>query len=51
MPYREKAIAFLQDMIAIPSVTGDEARDPEVPSEYMTKLGLTSTCGRPIGRR
>ncbi len=37
---RDNAIAFLQQMIAIPSVTGDEKRIQMFLSEYMTKLGL-----------
>jgi len=37
---REKSIAFLQQMIAIPSVTGDEARIQKFLADYMTKLGL-----------
>src|SRR5262249_31258005 len=37
---REKAIRFLQDMIAIPSVTGDEANIQKFLSDYMTKMGL-----------
>src|SRR5215467_3884031 len=37
---REKAIAFLQQMIAIPSVTGDEARIQRFLADHMTKIGL-----------
>jgi acetylornithine deacetylase len=37
---RDKAITFLQDMIRIPSVTGDEAAVPRFLSEYMRKIGL-----------
>src|SRR5712692_2663351 len=37
---REKAITFLQQMIAIPSVTGDEAKIQKFLSNYMAKLGL-----------
>ena len=37
---REKAIAFLQQMVAIPSVTGDEAKIQKFLSDYMVKLGL-----------
>src|ERR1700741_593700 len=37
---REKAIRFLQDMIAIPSVTGDEANIQKFLSDYMAKMGL-----------
>jgi len=37
---REKAVRFLQDMIAIPSVTGDEARVQKFLADYMAKLGL-----------
>jgi acetylornithine deacetylase len=37
---RERSIAFLQQMIAIPSVTGDEARIQKFLADYMTKLGL-----------
>ena len=38
---RDKSIAFLQQMIAIPSVTGDEARIQKFLADYMAKLGLT----------
>src|SRR3982074_530213 len=38
--HREKAITFLREMIAIPSVTGDEARIQKFLSDYMAKLGL-----------
>ena len=34
---REKAISFLQQMIAIPSVTGDEAKIQKFLADYMTK--------------
>src|SRR5260370_33048813 len=37
---REKAISFLQQMIAIPSVTGDEAKIQKFLADYMTKIGL-----------
>lgn len=37
---REKAIAFLQKMISIPSVTGDEANIQKFLADYMGKLGL-----------
>jgi len=37
---REASIAFLQKMIAIPSVTGDEARIQKFLADYMTQLGL-----------
>ena len=37
---REKSIRFLQDMIAIPSVTGDEANIQKFLSGYMSKMGL-----------
>src|SRR4051812_24536693 len=37
---REKAISFLQQMIAIPSVTGDEAKIQKFLSDYLAKLGL-----------
>src|SRR3989475_11723959 len=37
---RESSIAFLQQMIAIPSVTGDEAKIQKFLSDYMAKLGL-----------
>src|SRR5499426_842914 len=36
----EKAISFLQQMIAIPSVTGDEAKIQKFLADYMTKIGL-----------
>src|SRR5213080_3673938 len=35
-----KAIAFLQQMVAIPSVTGDEAKIQKFLADYMTKIGL-----------
>jgi acetylornithine deacetylase len=37
---REKSIAFLQQMIAIPSVTGDEAKIQKFLAGYLAKLGL-----------
>ncbi|HEY1362736.1 MAG TPA: ArgE/DapE family deacylase [Xanthobacteraceae bacterium] len=37
---RDEAIRFLQDMIAIPSVTGDEANIQKFLSGYMTRMGL-----------
>ena len=37
---RDTSIAFLQQMIAIPSVTGDEARIQKFLADYMAKLGL-----------
>ena len=37
---RERAVAFLQQMIAIPSVTGDEAKIQKFLADYMTKIGL-----------
>src|SRR5436309_14918058 len=37
---RDKAISFLQQMIAIPSVTGDEAKIQKFLADYMTKIGL-----------
>src|SRR5258708_12657016 len=37
---REKAISFLQQMIAIPSVTGDEEKIQKFLSDYLAKLGL-----------
>src|SRR6516162_6754098 len=37
---REASIAFLQKIIAIPSVTGDEARIQKFLADYMTQLGL-----------
>lgn len=36
----DKAIKFLQTMISIPSVTGDEKKIQTYLSDYMTKLGL-----------
>jgi acetylornithine deacetylase len=38
---RDQSIAFLQQMIAIPSVTGDEARIQKFLADYMAKLGLS----------
>ena len=35
-----KAITFVQQMIAIPSVTGDEAKIQKFLADYMTKIGL-----------
>jgi acetylornithine deacetylase len=37
---RDKAITFLQDMVRIPSVTGDEAAIQRFLSDYMKKVGL-----------
>ena len=37
---RDKAIKFLQQIISIPSVTGDEGKIQAFLSDYMTKLGL-----------
>src|SRR5512145_807563 len=37
---REKAVTFLQQMIAIPSVTGDEARIQKFLAEHLAKIGL-----------
>lgn len=37
---RDKAIRFLQKMVAIPSVTGDEAAIQAFISDYMKKIGL-----------
>ena len=38
---REGAIAFLQKMVAIPSVTGDEAAIQKFVSGYMKSIGLS----------
>jgi acetylornithine deacetylase len=38
---RDQSISFLQKMIAIPSVTGDEARIQKFLADYMAKLGLS----------
>ncbi|TWI31240.1 ArgE/DapE family deacylase [Paracoccus sulfuroxidans] len=37
---RDHAIGFLQDMVRIPSVTGDEAAIQKFVSEYMSRIGL-----------
>jgi acetylornithine deacetylase len=37
---REQAIGFLQKMIAIPSVTGDEAAIQRFVSSHMKEIGL-----------
>ena len=37
---RDKAVAFLRDIVVIPSVTGDEAQIQTFLSKYMTKIGL-----------
>jgi acetylornithine deacetylase len=37
---RDQAIKFLQDMVAIPSVTGDEAAIQKHMSGYLSKVGL-----------
>lgn len=37
---RDHAVSLLREMIAIPSVTGDEARIQKFLSDYMTKIGL-----------
>lgn len=36
----DKAVKFLQQMVAIPSVTGDEGKIQAFLSDYLTKLGL-----------
>ena len=36
----DKSIKFLQQMIAIPSVTGDEGKIQAFLSDYLTRLGL-----------
>jgi len=38
--HHDKAIKFLQQMVAIPSVTGDEGKIQAFLSDYMKKLGL-----------
>src|SRR6202011_4739898 len=38
---REQSIGFLQKMIAIPSVTGDEAKIQEFLADYLAGLGLS----------
>ena len=37
---RDEAITFVQQMIAIPSVTGDEAKIQKFLADYMSKIGL-----------
>ena len=37
---RDKAIKFLQQIVSIPSVTGDEGKIQAFLSDYMTNLGL-----------
>src|SRR5256886_6965324 len=37
---RDRAISFLRQMIAIPSVTGDEAKIQKFLADYMGKIGL-----------
>src|SRR4029450_12281710 len=37
---RDQAISFLRQMIAIPSVTGDEAKIQKFLAAYMGKIGL-----------
>ncbi len=37
---RDQAITFVQQMIAIPSVTGDEAKIQKFLADYMSKIGL-----------
>ena len=37
---RDKAIKFLQDIVTIPSVTGDEGKIQAFLSDYLKKLGL-----------
>ncbi|MFZ1150146.1 MAG: ArgE/DapE family deacylase [Xanthobacteraceae bacterium] len=36
----DKSIKFLQQMVSIPSVTGDEAKIQKFLAEYLTKIGL-----------
>jgi len=37
---RDQAIGFLQKMIAIPSVTGDEAKIQKFLADYLAGIGL-----------
>ncbi|PVH28464.1 ArgE/DapE family deacylase [Pararhodobacter oceanensis] len=37
---RDHAVAFLQEMVAIPSVTGDEGAIQKFVADYMNKIGL-----------
>ena len=37
---QDKSIKFLQQMVSIPSVTGDEAKIQKFLAEYLTKIGL-----------
>jgi acetylornithine deacetylase/succinyl-diaminopimelate desuccinylase-like protein len=37
---RDKAIKFLHDMVAIPSITGDEGKIDAFLADYMKKIGL-----------
>src|SRR5262249_17290841 len=47
---REKAVTFLQQMIAIPSVTGDEANIQKFLADYMRKIGLDADSGERDGK-
>ena len=37
---REKSLSFLQKMVTIPSVTGDEGKIQQFLADYLTKMGL-----------
>jgi len=37
---REKSLSFLQKMVSIPSVTGDEGKIQQFLADYLTKMGL-----------
>ena len=41
---RDKAIKFLQDIVTIPSVTGDEGKIQAFLSNYLKKLGPRRRC-------
>ena len=47
---REKAVSFLQEMIAIPSVTGDEAKIQKFWPTTWRRSASMSTSGKRIGR-
>jgi len=47
---RDRAISFLRQMIAIPSVTGDEAKIQKFLADYMGRSASMSTCGKRTGR-
>ena len=47
---KDKAIKFLQDIVAIPSVTGDEGKIQVFLNAYLKKIGLDVDMWESLGR-